>query len=97
MLNTPINLVVSICKCCPFIFWLLKEYIDDQLVHTRLPREHKPVAEHLKLPGCYKHLFEPQRNDELIAEIQAYVILDSSYKLDSIETVNNLLYQFHLL
>jgi hypothetical protein len=64
MLNTPINLVVSICKCCPFIFWLFKEYIDGRLVHTRIPRERKQVVE---------HLFEPGRNDELIAEIQARV------------------------
>lgn len=50
--------------------WPLKEYIDGQLVHTRIPRERKPVEEYLKLQGRYKHLFEPQRNDELIAEIQ---------------------------
>jgi len=50
--------------------WPLKEYIDGQIVHTRIPRERKPVEEYLKLQGRYKHLFEPQRNDELIAEIQ---------------------------
>ena len=50
--------------------WPLKEYIDGRLVHTRIPRERKPVEEYLKLQGRYKHLFEPQRNDELIAEIQ---------------------------
>ena len=53
--------------------WPLKEYIDGQLVHTKIPRERKPVEEYLKLQGRYKHLFEPQRNDELIAEIQARV------------------------
>jgi pyruvate ferredoxin oxidoreductase beta subunit len=50
--------------------WPLKEYIDGQLVHTRIPRERKPVEEYLKLQGRYKHLFEPQRNEQLISEIQ---------------------------
>ncbi len=50
--------------------WPLKEYIDGKVIHTRVPRERKPVEEYLKLQGRYKHLFEPERNDELIAEIQ---------------------------
>jgi len=50
--------------------WPLKEYIDGRVIHTKIPRERKPVEEYLKLQGRYKHLFEPQRNDELIAEIQ---------------------------
>jgi pyruvate ferredoxin oxidoreductase beta subunit len=50
--------------------WPLKEYIDGQIVHTKVPGERKPVEEYLKLQGRYRHLFEPQRNDELIEEIQ---------------------------
>jgi pyruvate ferredoxin oxidoreductase beta subunit len=50
--------------------WPLKEYIDGQIVHTRIPRERKPVEEYLKLQGRYKHLFEPERNEQLISEIQ---------------------------
>ena len=50
--------------------WPLKEYVDGQLVHTKLPRKRKPVEEYLKLQGRYQHLFEPQRNDKLIKEIQ---------------------------
>jgi len=50
--------------------WPLKEYINGQLVHTKIPRERKPVEEYLKLQGRYKHLFEPQRNQQLITEIQ---------------------------
>jgi pyruvate ferredoxin oxidoreductase beta subunit len=50
--------------------WPLKEYIDGQVIHTKVPRERKPVEEYLKLQGRYKHLFEPERNDDLIAEIQ---------------------------
>ena len=53
--------------------WPLKEYVDGQVVHTKIPRERKPVEQYLKLQGRYKHLFEPQKNDELIAEIQARV------------------------
>ena len=53
--------------------WPLKEYIDGQIVHTKIPRERKPVEEYLKLQGRYKHLFEPKRNEELIAVIQARV------------------------
>lgn len=50
--------------------WPLKEYIDGQVIHTKAPRERKPVEDYLKLQGRYKHLFEPERNDLLIAEIQ---------------------------
>ena len=50
--------------------WPLKEYVDRRVIHTKIPRERKPVEEYLKLQGRYKHLFVPRRNDELIAEIQ---------------------------
>ena len=48
----------------------LKEYIDGKVIHTKVPRQREPVEEYLKLQGRFKHLFEPQRNDVLIAEIQ---------------------------
>lgn len=50
--------------------WPLKEYINGQITHTKIPRERKPVEEYLKLQGRYQHLFKPQRNEELITEIQ---------------------------
>jgi pyruvate ferredoxin oxidoreductase beta subunit len=50
--------------------WPLKEYVDGKVVHTKPPRERKPVEDYLQLQGRYRHLFEPQRNDELIEEIQ---------------------------
>ena len=53
--------------------WPLKEYIDGKVTHTRPLRERKPVEEYLELQGRYRHLFEPQRNEELIAEIQQKV------------------------
>ncbi len=55
--------------------WPLKEYIDGKVMHTKPPREREPVEEYLKLQGRYKHLFEPKRNDKLIAEIQQKVDL----------------------
>ena len=53
--------------------WPLKEYVNGEIVHTRIPRERPPVEEYLKLQGRFKHLFIPQRNDALLAEIQAKV------------------------
>lgn len=53
--------------------WPLKEYIDGKVVHTRVPRERVAVEEYLKLQGRFRHLFEPQRDETLIAEIQARV------------------------
>ena len=50
--------------------WPLKEYIDGKVVHTKIPRQRKPVEEYLVLQGRYQHLFEPHRNEQLIAEIQ---------------------------
>ena len=50
--------------------WPLKEYVDGQVIHTKIPRERKPVEEYLKLQGRYKHLFEPESDIELINEIQ---------------------------
>jgi pyruvate ferredoxin oxidoreductase beta subunit len=48
----------------------LKEYIDGEVIHTKVPRQRVPVEEYLKRQGRFSHLFEPQRNDALIAEIQ---------------------------
>jgi len=50
--------------------WPLKEYIDGQIIHTKVPTQRVPVEEYLKLQGRFNHLFEPQRNDALITEIQ---------------------------
>lgn len=53
--------------------WPLKEYVDGKVVHTKIPHQRKPVEEYLKLQGRFAHLFEPQRDDALINEIQAKV------------------------
>jgi pyruvate ferredoxin oxidoreductase beta subunit len=53
--------------------WPLKEYVNGRVTHTRIPRKHVPVEEYLKLQGRFRHLFEPERDDLTIAEIQARV------------------------
>ena len=58
--------------------WPLKEYIDGKVVHTKIPRKdksgrRKPVEEYLQLQGRFKHLFQPQRDETGIAEIQARI------------------------
>jgi pyruvate ferredoxin oxidoreductase beta subunit len=53
--------------------WPLKEYVDGKVVHSKIPRQRKPVEEYLRRQGRFRHLFEPQRNDELINAIQANV------------------------
>ena len=53
--------------------WPLKEYEDGVVTHTRIPRERSPVEDYLQLQGRFAHLFQPQRNDELIADIQRRV------------------------
>ncbi len=50
--------------------WPLKEYLNGQVVHTKIPHDRQPVEDYLKTQGRFKHLFEPERNDALIAEIQ---------------------------
>ena len=51
----------------------MKEYRDGTVTHTKPPRERKAVEEYLSLQGRFAHLFTPQRQDEVIASIQARV------------------------
>jgi pyruvate ferredoxin oxidoreductase beta subunit len=53
--------------------WPLREYCEGELIHTRIPRSRPPVEEYLKLQGRFAHLFEPERDDKTINEIQARV------------------------
>jgi pyruvate ferredoxin oxidoreductase beta subunit len=53
--------------------WPLKEYRDGKVVHTKMPRERVPVEEYLQSQGRFAHLFKPQRDDRLLAELQARV------------------------
>ena len=53
--------------------WPLKEYVDGKVTHTRVPHPRVPVEEYLKRQGRFRHLFEPQRNDSMLDEIQRRV------------------------
>jgi len=53
--------------------WPLKEYANGKVTHTRVPHPRTPVEEYLKLQGRFAHLFEPERNETALAEIQAHV------------------------
>lgn len=53
--------------------WPLKEYVDGKVVHTRIPHPRLPVEDYLKTQGRFAHLFSPQRNEAMLAEIQAGV------------------------
>jgi pyruvate ferredoxin oxidoreductase beta subunit len=53
--------------------WPLKEYVDGKVVHTKVPHQRRPVEEYLKRQGRFSHLFQPERNEVLLQEIQARV------------------------
>ncbi len=53
--------------------WPLKEYVNGVTTHTRVLRSRKPVEEYLKLQGRFSHLFEPERDEQMLGEIQARV------------------------
>ncbi len=48
----------------------LKEYVDGQVVHTRVPRKRIPVEKYLEHQKRFRHLFEPTRQNDLIQKIQ---------------------------
>jgi pyruvate ferredoxin oxidoreductase beta subunit len=52
----------------------LKEYTDGRTAHTIVPPHPRPpVEDYLKTQRRFRHLFEPVRQDEAIARIQARV------------------------
>lgn len=53
--------------------WPLKEYVDGQVTHTRVPHPRAPVEEYLALQGRFRHLFEPARDETTLRAIQARV------------------------
>jgi pyruvate ferredoxin oxidoreductase beta subunit len=50
--------------------WPLKEYIDGKVLHTKVPKQRQPVEAYLQKQGRFAHLFEPQRNEQLLQELQ---------------------------
>ncbi|MES9960712.1 MAG: thiamine pyrophosphate-dependent enzyme [Sedimenticola sp.] len=53
--------------------WPLKEYVDGQVVHTKVPTRRLPVERYLEKQGRFAHLFRPERNEALLAGIQKSV------------------------
>ena len=53
--------------------WPLKEYIDGEVTHTIVPSPRLPVEEYLQKQGRFAHLFAPERDEELLAALQARV------------------------
>jgi pyruvate ferredoxin oxidoreductase beta subunit len=50
--------------------WPLKEYIDGQVVHTKIPKQRQPVEAYLERQGRFAHLFAPRRDEQLLQELQ---------------------------
>lgn len=53
--------------------WPLKEFEDGRVTHTKTPRRRPPVEEYLILQERFRHLFEPERDEKTLSEIQARV------------------------
>jgi pyruvate ferredoxin oxidoreductase beta subunit len=53
--------------------WPLKEYVDGKVVHTRIPHPRLPLEAYLELQGRFAHLFEPQRDEATLAQLQNQV------------------------
>ena len=47
--------------------------MNGVVTHTRVPRERPPVDEYLRLQGRFRHLFQPGRDEALLADIQGRV------------------------
>ncbi|MDH5676074.1 MAG: thiamine pyrophosphate-dependent enzyme [Myxococcales bacterium] len=56
--------------------WPLKEYVDGQVRHTKLPKTRLPVERYLETQGRFAHLFEPQRDEATLRAIQAKIDAD---------------------
>jgi pyruvate ferredoxin oxidoreductase beta subunit len=50
-----------------------KEAVDGVVTHTYIPNRRRPVEDYLQGQGRYRHLCEPTRNAEAIAQIQEQV------------------------
>ncbi len=53
--------------------WPLKEYIEGNIRHTLKPGTRRPVEEYLSRQQRFAHLFDPIRNEKVLAEIQQSV------------------------
>jgi len=53
--------------------WPLKEYREGKVTHTIVPRPRLPVDEYLRRQGRFAHLFQPQRNEDVLQKIHSSV------------------------
>jgi len=53
--------------------WPLKEFENGRVTHNKPPRRRRPVEDYLVLQDRFRHLFEPERDEATLAEIQARV------------------------
>jgi len=53
--------------------WPLKEYIDGKVLHTKVPKQRQPIEAYLEKQGRFAHLFKPQRDENLLQELQSSV------------------------
>jgi pyruvate ferredoxin oxidoreductase beta subunit len=53
--------------------WPLKEYVNGQGVHARIPRERPPVQDYLRRQGRFSHLFQAGQEPSLVDDIQQRV------------------------
>ena len=53
--------------------WPLKEWQGGAVVHTVVPHRFRPVEEYLARQERYRHLFEPQRQEAVLRELQTGV------------------------
>jgi pyruvate ferredoxin oxidoreductase beta subunit len=51
----------------------LKKAVRGVVTHTHIPKRRKPVEDYLRAQGRYRHLFEPERNEDAIRRIQEHV------------------------
>jgi pyruvate ferredoxin oxidoreductase beta subunit len=53
--------------------WPLKEAVFGGVRHTYVPRHLRPVEEYLRPQRRFRHLLEPQKNEEVLQRIQSSV------------------------
>lgn len=53
--------------------WPLKEAVEGKVRHTYVPGHLRPVTEYLEPQRRFQHLFQPHRNEEVLAQIQCDV------------------------
>ncbi len=50
--------------------WPLKEFLSGMTVHAPIPWPRPPVERYLRRQARYRHLFEPERNEAVLAGLQ---------------------------